>query len=140
MGHQKTTQYVQGGFTALLGIVLFFLTATNNKGVDTVTLYSFGHAIPDIKSLETAYTATPTAASSAIALKALTGLSKKCLFRVFGQQNLRSPACQCAFDVLIRYATVPESIKPLTGWKNATLEERYKFADGAIKACFDSQQ
>lgn len=139
MGHQSTTQRVQGSVTVILGFAIAFATIGSNKGVDTVTLYSFSHAIPDVKALETAYTATPTAASLDIALKAQKALAKDCLYTLYGNQDYRSPACNCAFDVISKYGTQENKIKDLSGWHNATLEERYKAANQALRACFDSQ-
>ena len=54
MGHQPTTQRVQGAAAAVIGIAVALYTLSIDKGVDTVALYSFQHSIPNRNALDDA--------------------------------------------------------------------------------------
>jgi len=135
MGHQPTTQRVQGAVAAVVGLAVAFYTLTIDKGVDTVALYSFQHAIPDRGVLDDAY--KKDVAADVISAAALKALAKTC---TDDGVRWRSPACECARTVLTMYGTPVAAIKPKSGWDNATLEGRYNNASQALKACFNSQQ
>ena len=136
MGHQPTTQRVQGAVAAVIGLAVALYTLSIDKGVDTVALYSFQHAIPNTNALDSAYKKGDP--SNTIALAAITALDKDCVYSYAGNTYKRSPACQCAYDVLLKYKT--SAIVPKSGWENSTLEARFGNASAAVKACFNSQQ
>jgi len=136
MGHQPTTQRVQGAAAAVIGIAVALYTLSIDKGVDTVALYSFQHSIPNRNALDDAYKKGDP--SEVIALAAMKALEKSCEFSTFSIG--RSPACQCVHTILGYYGTASNRIVPKSGWANSSLESRFGNASAAVKACFSSQQ
>lgn len=138
----RLIELIQSGFLALVGLAVALVMMTTDKGVDTLALYSFEHAIPDTNILDKAHADNPKAATtSEISQAALqkSNFPKQCNPALYGQQVWRSPACKCVYHVLLNYS-IASTAKPFTGWNNASLDGRYTNASQAVQACFSSQE
>ena len=126
------TQWGEGMFVVILGIALSISMLTNSKPLDSVPIYMFTHAIPDKDALNNALSNNPSGTSTALAATARAAIDPQCKVTYRSSQSSNqlitdSPACECLYAVLNKYATLTASTDTNSN------------AQRAFTACFKTQ-